>query len=183
VAELGAGLQSHDLDIGAAFPVNLPSFLMDTIEGDSRDDANTFCNEPEGEILGQGDLAPEGKEEDLGQEAAVDEIIRSWPVRIQKHSANKMKDQITKSEPKSFETIFQWGSRQCILIILIDALLELLHLNLWTNEVTSNKEVVRQHLYQGWSFLQSCFLLILGQSFWTHPLGSVTIITIKCETN
>ena len=113
VSELGAGLQSDRLHVCTTFPVNLlpPLVIFSGPEkGEAREDANSLSDKPEGNILGECDLTPEGEQDQLGEDAGVDKVLRARPIREKIHGAENVEREIEEAETKPSEAVAKRGT-------------------------------------------------------------------------
>ena len=71
MTKLLGGLESPELDVGTASPVRASVGVTDV--GEAGHHADSLRHQPERQILGQDQLAPDGQEEQPGEEARVSE--------------------------------------------------------------------------------------------------------------
>ena len=88
VTELLRRLQPPQLDICTSSPVSFSGTILGLLEanvGEAGDDADALRHQPNGEVLGKDQLAPDGKQHQLQQEGRCCVAVTDWPKLRKKH--------------------------------------------------------------------------------------------------
>ena len=88
VTELLRRLQPPQLDICTSSPVSFSGTILGLLEanvGEAGDHADALRHQPNGEVLGKDQLAPDGKQHQLQQEGRCCVAVTDWPKLRKKH--------------------------------------------------------------------------------------------------
>ena len=115
MAELLGGLQSAELHVGTASPVSLRVGVADV--GEAGHHTDPLRHQPEREVLGQDQLAPDGQEEQPGEEAGVPEGLGGWPELGEVERAQDVSQEVAEADQQSLQSEGYRGGGEAGLVL------------------------------------------------------------------
>ena len=108
-------LKSPELDVGTAGPVRVGVSV--THVGQSGHDTHSLRHQPEAEILGQDELAPDGEQEEPGQQVCLSEVVCGRPELRQEERPDDVGGEIAETDAKSLEAEADGGGGEAGLVL------------------------------------------------------------------
>ena len=180
MTKLLSRLQSPELHVGAARPVRVTLGVTDV--GEAGHHADALRHQPEREILGQDELAPDGQEEQPGEDPRVPEGLGCRPELGEVEGAHHVSQEVAETDQQSLQPEGYRGGGQTCLVLGRDELSVLGQAELGAYEVSSDEERMRQHLEYVGRRGQSCLQLVLAQTLGVF-LESLPVIEVPAEAN
>ena len=108
-------LQSPELDVSTAGPVSVGVGVANV--GQSRHHTHSLRHQPQAEILGQDQLAPDGEQEEPGQQVGLSEVVCGRPELRQEERPDDVGGEIAETDAESLEAEVDGGGGEAGLVL------------------------------------------------------------------